>query len=325
MSSRFGPIIRRPQTKAQQRALRSVQRHAQQRRGLTPAQIYQLLDKDRTILEPGYNQDEVFDDQFERRAREIQRTPGASQGLPIIPSKQGPWTGNNQLGIEREFAADSNNRQTILKLDEWDFPDVWTICLGMNDFTPTQGGFDVTALIQFGIGGVTQVVEVDWLNGSGISLPMNALNVVAQYNFIDGEVPGSPPSDLRLRVSISKLPSQNLRPTRSYWFRDGVQTIEIPPFAKAVHLAPIPDIGNPFDFYSVNAAKFSTRQNTIGHAGISLAQMSQFVSYIDFTNEFVGAASFYPIPPFARFINFVDVPAGSDVTVQCVAQFLIGL
>jgi hypothetical protein len=289
--------------------------------------LYEHLgEESRLVLEPGYNQNEVFDSQFERRAREIQPTPGPEQGVPIIPSKRGPWTGNNQLGIERAFAADANNRQTILKLDEWDFPDVWTIALGLNEFTATTGGFDVTALIEFGVGGVTQSVEIDWLNGSGISLPMNALNLVAQYNLIDQELPGEVPDDLRLRVSISKMPAQNLRPTRSYWVTTPANIFTIPPFAKAVHISPIDAVPNPFAFYNQSvAACFMTRVDA-PRVMVGNYLFSQFCSFIDTVNSKVGAPAFLPIPPYARALHFVTVGGGGVPSdQQCVIQYLIGL
>lgn len=323
--SRFGPIIRRPPTKAQQRALRSVRQHAQQQRGLSPAQIYQLLDKDRTILEPGYNQDEVFDDQFERRAHEIQRTPSGQNAVSIVSQKQGPWSGNNQLGIEREFAPDSNNRQTILRLDEWGFPDIWTVSLGMNEFTRTAGGFDVTAVLEFGVGGAIQTVEIDWLTGASITLPMNSLNLVAQYNLVDGEIPGDVPDDLRLRATISKMPAQNARPTRSYLFQTAVDSFVIPPFAKAMHLSPTND-GDPFDFYSQRVkAVFTTRGLGLATGSINAYQFAQFVSAIDVTNEYVGGPCFVPIPPYARAVDLQTIPAGAASPQRFVAQFLIGL
>ena len=60
---------------------------------LAPEFIHELGENARVILEPGYNQDEVFDDQFERRAHEKVQTPGAAGGIAIIPAKQGPWSG----------------------------------------------------------------------------------------------------------------------------------------------------------------------------------------------------------------------------------------
>ena len=174
-------------------------------------QFFQHLgSEDAARVEPGINQDEVFDDQFERRSHEIQRTPGSDDAISIVPSKRGPWTGNNQLGIERGFAPDANNRQSILKLDEWGFPEVWTLCLGLTydaELYGSGGGitgaFGILAQVEFGTGGVIQIVEVDWCQGVSIPLPMNALNVIASYSAVPTEL-GLPalPDDLRLRANI---------------------------------------------------------------------------------------------------------------------------
>lgn len=296
-----------------------------QRRGLSPRAAAELLRYDWAHPEPGIDQDEFFDDQFERRAHEIQRTPSGENAVSIVPQKRGPWSGNNQLGIEREFAPDDNNRQTILRLDEWGFPDIWTVTLGLNDFTRTAGGFDVTAVLEFGSGGATQYLEMDWLCGSSITLPMNALNLVAQYNLIDGEVAGEVPDDLRLRVTISKMPSRNSNPTRSYLFTDAVSSFIIPPFAKAMHISPL-NTGDPFDFYAQRVkAVFTTRGLGLATGSINSYQFAQFVSYIDFINEYVGGPMFLPIPPYARAVDLQTIPAGAASNQTLVAQFLIGL
>lgn len=284
-------------------------------------------DRGYTDVDPPYGSNEIFGDQFERRAREKNRDGGVP-GVPsvaVLDPKNGSWSGNNQLGIEQPFAPDANNRQTILKLDEWGFPDIWTISLGLNAFTPTAGGFDVTALIQYGAGGVTQEVEIDWLNGSGITLPMNALNVIAQYNLINEEVPGEVPSDLRLRVSISRRPAHDLRPTRSFWVTTPANVFAIPPFAKALHISSISAAPNPFNFYNqAVVAAFITR-TTGPNVLVNSYLFSQFVTSIDVANSKVGAPKFVPIPPYARAVQFLTVGAGAPSNQQCVLQYLIGI
>lgn len=123
---------------------------------------------------------------------------------PVIPST-GMWTGNNQLGQSVDFAPDSNNRQTVLKLDEWGPPVVWTVSLGLefNEDNWEGGfaarGFEVQAEIEFGVGGATQKVVIDWVNGAQISLPMNAVNVIASYKVFTNV-----PEDLKLSVQLSR-------------------------------------------------------------------------------------------------------------------------
>lgn len=295
-------------------------------------QFYHNLGEDsEVVLEPGYNQDEFFDDQFERRAHEIQRTPSAVNAVNVIPSKTGPWTANNQLGIERHFEPDVNNRQTILKLDEWGFPEVWTLCLGLNDFSlapnPNPIAFEVTALIEFGSGGAMQQVEVDWLNGTAISLPMNAVNVVANYSTGSGEGATSIPDDLRLRATLARGRSHFARPTRTVRFVGSETSIPIPPFAKRVSIVPtfsLPGL-TPFIFHSSgNYVRMTTGENSSAIVeGTYLT--SQLVSFVDVTNELVGSPQWLPIPPFARFLgttNALGVPALIGASF---AQFEIGI
>src|SRR5690348_14003177 len=104
--------------------------------------------------EPALDSQEFGDDGMARRKLENtpvmaphQLTPVA----PVIPSN-GSWTGNNQLGIELPFAPDSNNRQTILKLDEWGPPDVWTISLFTRDDLQVFQALGIKATIEFGAG-----------------------------------------------------------------------------------------------------------------------------------------------------------------------------
>ncbi len=295
--------------------------------------FYERLGEDADVrLEPGIDQDEVFDDQFERRAHEIQRTPSASNAVNVIPSKVGPWTGFGGLGIERVFAPDANNLQTILKLDEWGFPQMWTLALGINDFSlvpdPDPIAFDVTAIVQFGSGGVVQTVEIDWLNGTAISLPMNALNVVARYSAQSGEGATSIPADLRLRASLVHGTSFNARPTRTVITVEGDSFIEIPKFAKKVFISSglsLPGI-NPFTFYTDGSfLSFSTNENNSSGPNPTYLT-SQLVSFVDITNTLVGGPQWLPVPPFARFIRYLDAAGASQpFDAGTVAQFEIGL
>jgi hypothetical protein len=64
----------------------------------------------------------------------------------------------------------------------------------------------VEAEINFGAGGATQIVKIDWVQGAQISLPMNAVTVFATYN-IDALSAPQPPGDLRLSVMLGKGPA----------------------------------------------------------------------------------------------------------------------
>lgn len=147
----------------------------------------------------------------------MQRTPpiapAGPAGLPpvatIVP-RQGWWSNYPQLGEEQAFAPDANSRQTILKADELGPPEVYTLTLGISyseqDWPGAGRAFEVEAEINFGAGGATQVVKIDWVQGAQISLPMNAVNVVATYN-IDGAAAPQPPSDLRLCAMLGRGPA----------------------------------------------------------------------------------------------------------------------
>jgi len=146
----------------------------------------------------------------------MQRTPpiaaAGPAGLPpvatIVP-RLGWWSNYPQLGEEQAFAPDANSRQVILKADELGPPEVYTITLGISyseqDWPGAGRAFEVEAELNFGAGGATQVVKIDWVQGAQISLPMNALNVVATYN-TDGATP-QPPADLRLSAMLGRGPA----------------------------------------------------------------------------------------------------------------------
>ncbi len=274
--------------------------------------------------EPGVGENTVFDDQFERRARELNRKPySGSQKTTIVPDRKGPWSANNQLGIEQPFEESSNNAQTILKLDEWGFPEIWTVCLGMAPLSEFTGsGFDVTAVILFGAGGITQEVEIDWLCGSAISLPMNAVNVIAKYNLFSGEAQGEVPADLRLRVSLARGALPNARPTRTIVIQDAVTHIEIPPFAKEVTITPRE---LPLTFYAQNIdIDIATAPPEVGHSVLASYRPTQLLSFFNSVGPILGAPMRLPIPPYARTINFRDALLAPSPQVFT-AQFLIGL
>lgn len=290
--------------------------------------LYEHLgESSRLVLEPGYNQDEVFDSQFERRAHEIQPTPGPDQGLPIIPSKRGPWTGNNQLGIQRQFSPDANNRQTILKLDEWDFPRAWTLCLGLDYNAEAYGAdggltgtFGILAEVEFGVGGVTQYVEIDWVQGTSIVLPMNALNVVASFSSVPTEA-GIPalPDDLLLRANVVQGNISQAQPTRTVLFDPNTATVRIPPFAKSVSLISGSLTDRPFDYYS--RLDLVEWWGTVAGNVLIRSQLSQFVEYLDVVNEIIGRPVAFPVPEQARFLH-IPALAGFD---QVYARFQIGV
>lgn len=272
----------------------------------------------------------IFEDQFEMRSREKERTPPNVQAVTQVPLRTGPWSGNNQLGIEQGFSPDVNNRQTILKLDEWGFPQLWTIALGLTYEEPLAASdfFDITANIQFGIGGVTQTVEVDWKQGTVITLPLNAVNVIAQYLTPQvGRSVRTIPTSLRLRASVAHGAIQGAQPTRSFIFNNATDlVVPIPPFAKDVTLAqPAVSAGlSTFQFYTQpwNIC-LAGNTTTVGFSGAKYS-ISQCVSSIDFANQLVGGPMWLPIPPFARFLIVRDVVGNAVITGAASIIFRIG-
>jgi hypothetical protein len=292
-----------------------------------------------------------FDDQFEMRSRELQAAPPGMKTVNLFPSKQGPWSGNNQLGIQQLFSPDANNRQTILKLDEWGMPELWTLCLGLsfdiNNWQPADprsANFDITAIIQFGIGGVVQEVEIDWNNGTCITLPMNALNVIAQYNFSPDEGEGGaasePPTDLLLRASLAHGSLTQAKPTRTHLIAIDAypgfgfpQAFDIPPFATAVKIIPLtssafPDDLNAYPFYSQTGfIAFSTGVAHLTEGPIDWARfltfynLNQLVSSINFAESTCGAPVYIDIPTGARSIAFFNEVLGGNFALQ----YLIGV
>lgn len=250
----------------------------------------------------------VFDDQFEQRSRELQHTPPASSATSIIPSKKGPWSGNNQLGIEQAYQPDGNGYQTILKMDEWDFPKLWTISLGIayNPALISGGGnaqFSIDGLIQFGSGGVTQEFEVDWAEGTTFSIPMNAINVIARYS--DFTSKNNTPSDLVLRVNLSQGGSpQGIPPTRSFLLdvaNAAFEVVLIPKFARRLRVQRgFGDVGGAWDanvFYNFRGTGTGLAGDLGGFTGAEY--LANF------------AASGVPIPASARSVRITNISGGS--------------
>lgn len=275
------------------------------------AEFLQELGSDANVqLEPGYNQDEFFDDQFHRRAHEIQRTPGSNNAVNVIPSKQGPWTGNNQLGIERPFSADANNEQTILKMDEWGFPEIWTVMLGLVVDPELVGtdGFSVVARCHAGVGGAQQEFEVDWQNGIAFSTVMNALNVIAFYE----DPVGSLAAGLRLRVTLGRGRLSTKAATRTVAISAlagaSGDPIVIPPFAARVHFLP-------------NETFFPVTPPTLFYDPSNLIRFQRSLTATDGVvvagDTFLQFPEGIPIPNGTRTIQFHN-GTGSDLSGQAI-------
>ena len=178
--------------------------------------------------------------------------------LPAVPAPPGrmAWSGSNNLGNVIDFAPDANGRQTILKLDEWGPPEMWTLTLGIDhpgdwsDYNNPPGSnlynFEAIAIIEFGSGGATQTVEVDWIAGTEISLPMNAVSVICEYDEIFDTLTMLPPPGLRLSAMIGRgVGRSKFAPIRTLKIPD-LNTLgdapasyitELPPFTREIEIA----------------------------------------------------------------------------------------
>jgi hypothetical protein len=160
-------------------------------------------------------------DTFDRRVAEMEgktNPPGLAHVICEEP-KTGSWSRNSNLGIEAAFAPSADNRQTILKCPEWGFPETWTISLGIVSkevarFSSQFNGRNITAIIEFGVGGFTQTIEVDWKLGTQITLVTNSINVIAEFANIDV---GIDEEDFKLSVQLCRgnRPSSALAPTKT--------------------------------------------------------------------------------------------------------------
>jgi len=196
-------------------------------------------------VDPLDGDDWTFNDDFRERASELTRRPSNLEPVYILPLKNGMWSGNNQLGTLQRFQTNAQNEQTILKLDEWGFPRVWTVHLEMEYDATVPSTFDVIAKVTAGIGGNTIDFEVDWSKGASFSFAFNALNVVAKFNDAT-----NPPSDLRLGVNIGHYPKPGARPTRTFTnllcSAGGFIFLTVPRFAKYYRILPTAGPGSPF-------------------------------------------------------------------------------
>lgn len=272
-------------------------------------------------ISPPIDASVLFDPQFERRAEELNRRPYVgAQKVSIVEQRNGPWSGNNQLGIQQDFAPDANNEQTILKLDEWGMPEVWSLMLGItySDFTVNGTALGITAHVVAGVGGGVQEFDVDWLQGTAFSANMNALNVIARY-----EASSNIPDDIRLRVTLARGKINCGQPTLTRQFNalitgGGVvlsPVIRIPDFARSFMVV---DRVVPTATTTVYSADFSVllKSEPVG-AGI--------VGAVNGTSLLNFGANGYPISKFQRYLQLRADGGGGLVSVVPTVIFFLGL
>ena len=143
---------------------------------------------------------------------------------------------------------------------------------------------------------MTQELEVDWLQGTTLSLPMNALNVIGEF-----AASVDTPTDLRVQLSLAKGKLAGRPPQRSFQVGalapgGGTATsavFRIPNFTRSVMVV---DRSVVTAANSVFSANFALRfHQSIGAAvtcgAVTGDQLIQFGS------------NGFPIPTFARYVT----------------------
>lgn len=263
-----------------------------------------------------------LDESMFAEARRDQKTPHVALAYP----RQGVWSGKNQLGVELPFSLDSERMQTIFKMDEWGFPEVWTISLALQlpvDLTEGQI-FDIVGEINFGSGGIMQSFEVDWVEGTIFCLPMNAVNVRAKWSpraVIEGVLP---PDGIRVSTIVSRGSIRHARATLTNFmgslpvgefFRNTFVVpnifLPIPAFAKSVVVVPTGPADAAPLYDSDSSLRFLMNNNTAVPATI-----------LTVPGNFLGPTTSFkvPIPATARYFTFFN---GGEVPVS--GQFIWNL
>lgn len=220
----------------------------------------------------------LIDTTFERKVADAEP---ADPPLPVLKTEplKGIWTGNNNLGIRRSFEPDARQRQSVIMLPEMGFPQVWTIALGIVGFpSGLFNGFNVRGILEFGVGGATDVIEVDWINGVQLSLTMNALNVIAEFSDLDIDTEGQ---GLELVVTLARgsRPGGSQRPVVTLAENIAMVAttgdsglIEIPKFATRVCAVPTTATAAAIAaFYSGTTLLTLRSGNLAGHATVALS------------------------------------------------------
>jgi hypothetical protein len=239
------------------------------------------------------------------------RQPAVPRVATITP-RTGGWSGDNQLGYQAKYGPDRRNTQTILKMDEWGPPEIWTISLFVDQKFESFDGFNISARINFGVGGSTQVIEMDWLNGAQISLPMNAVNVEALFESVDVTTEGA---GLSVGVQLARgtrggtqPPIKTLAATRTFAGGGSIDIFELPLFAKNAVLVPTGTLaGELTSFFADTNFLIVGTGNSIGTVTTANAQGSRAV----------GMELRVPVVAGTRFVVVRNGGAAYDATLYC--------
>jgi len=204
------------------------------------------------ILESGRGERVLLDPRVDEAALAMSKRDKGTPMVQLAYPRKGIWSGANQLGVELPFnppssAGPEGDMVTIFKMDEWGFPEDWTISLGLRIENPLPVGtiFDAIGNLSFGAGGITQTFEVDWVQGTILTLPMNAINVKARFNDLGAFFGFAVPEGVHLSVIAARGATRHCRATRTIFLNipAGVAPMfspvfEVPKFAKSVNILP---------------------------------------------------------------------------------------
>lgn len=248
---------------------------------------------------------------------------GTEKTEEMFPRK-GPWSGNPELGQSQRFAPNADNLQTILKMAPWGMPKTWCISLGM-EFTPIPTmNFQVVAELLIGSGGSIQRFEVDWHNGTRLSVCGDTIEVQARYDMAlpDDEVGTNliVPPDLILSAQLGEWTGQAFpQPTRTIPLYDIGTLNPIQPGSVSDFIR-IPAMANTMQLIPTNAATESIlwsgapiseidesdTTRVPGDVNVLQLKRASVISPVGFYNNSsygVFATSGWPITNGARFIQ----------------------
>jgi hypothetical protein len=239
------------------------------------------------------------DGRIAQAAREAAAADSVQQ-VQIAYPRTGDWSGKNQLGVEIPYDPNAVTPQTILKLDEWGFPEVWTVSLGVrfNDELVAGQAFDAVALVSIGSGGINQEFECDFVDGTMFSAPMNAINVRCVLNSLQAFSLIPAPNGVKVSVMLSRGDKARSRATFTRFLSvpagstssAGFPNIRIPAFSKSVSILPLAD-GDIVNTYGPNF-KMQFFANSLATAPVASV-----------SGSFLGPGVKIPIPALARYFR----------------------
>lgn len=237
--------------------------------------------------------------------------------IAVAPPPPGnmAWSGSNNLGNVVPFAPTADNSQSILRLDEWGPPEMWTISLAIDDigdwsaFNSAVPELDYNAtpiaLISYGAGGTTIDLEVDWRNGTQFSVPMNAIDIACEWTAGSSTGVLAAPPGLRISALLGRGSCVG-HATRTLTVQDlnnnGPQLLEIPPFTKELEL---------YYFLPSIIPVVATTGLVIGsfYTGTGMANAQTVLFAADFSNRLK-----IPVTPGCRYVYVSDTAVAPNRT-----------